>query len=163
MGGQDGNRGYLLQAIVAVLQALTKKEWVDIAIEPDENNQKVDIQCWNEKGKETVTQVKSSINNFDKAEILKITADLIGDAPAAVQYVMTFIGSYSAETRNSLMRFRHRKRQHLVTILAFSTSVIKFLWTLKLSTYRRSTAYWRVRSMHSFPTKALWYTIRSST
>lgn len=30
MGGQDGNRGYLLQAIIAVIQSLTNTDWVDI-------------------------------------------------------------------------------------------------------------------------------------
>lgn len=109
MGGQDGTRGYLLQAISAVLQSLTARDWVNISIEPNDSHQKVDIQYWDAAGETVVTQVKSSVNNFDKADLLKILADLINDAPAAKRYILTAIGTYSADT---VKFFNHLDQQN---------------------------------------------------
>ena len=44
MSGQAGARGYLLQALVCLLDSLEPDEnWVSVTIEPNEESDKVDI------------------------------------------------------------------------------------------------------------------------
>jgi hypothetical protein len=111
MGGQDGNRGYMLQAIVAVLESLSKDDWEYVALEPDESNQKVDIQWWDKEEKISVYQVKSSINNFDKADILNILHDLTITVPAADSFSLILIGTYSGDTVKFFKSFKAKSKQ----------------------------------------------------
>lgn len=93
MGGQDGSRGYLYQSVVSVLNSLTAKDWLHVQIEPDTANDKVDI-CWFfENNEQEVTQVKSSINNFSKPNIIEWFETLVSDAPNANSYKLILIGT----------------------------------------------------------------------
>lgn len=62
MGGQAGVRGYLIQALIAVLNSLNKKDkWISVSVEPNDESEKVDI-CWKyEDSKVKVVQVKSTV------------------------------------------------------------------------------------------------------
>lgn len=68
MGGQAGVRGYLIQALIAVLNSLNKKDkWISVSVEPNDESEKVDI-CWKyEDSKVKVVQVKSTENSFSYA------------------------------------------------------------------------------------------------
>jgi len=99
MGGNDGNRGYLLQAIIAVLTVLENDSCTRIAIEPNDEHDKVDIKWEDGEQRVTVCQVKSSINQFSKAQILDHLTDLVQGTAGAQVYNLTLIGGSSAETR----------------------------------------------------------------
>tara|TARA_B100000809_G_scaffold60903_1_gene57507 strand:+ start:448 stop:642 length:195 start_codon:yes stop_codon:yes gene_type:complete len=43
LSGQDGNRGYLIQSIIALLESLNKTDWDEVTIEPDHISDKVDV------------------------------------------------------------------------------------------------------------------------
>jgi hypothetical protein len=75
VGGQDGNRGYLVQTIIALLESLGDDTWECVRIEPDESSQKVDILWEGRAGKKAV-QVKSSINQIGKADAERWASEL---------------------------------------------------------------------------------------
>lgn len=104
MGGQEGNRGYLIQAVIAILKSLDDTTWTSVTIEPDSASDKVDILWEGTKGRRAV-QVKSSINPISKpnatswARALKssISADnyelvLIGPTSKGVARLATSLG-----------------------------------------------------------------------
>ncbi|QQD13143.1 hypothetical protein [Sphingobacterium sp. UDSM-2020] len=66
MGGQHGIRGYLLQAIVTVLESLSKKaEWKNVTLEPSDESEKVDVLWEYNDGTKKVVQIKSSQNTIN--------------------------------------------------------------------------------------------------
>lgn len=113
MGGKEGNRGYLLQALIAVLTVLENKTCCSIAIEPDDENEKVDIKYWDQQEKHTVIQVKSSINNFGKIEALNYLVELIDASPEAQNYNLTLIGTFTSATTNFFNKFKACKADEL--------------------------------------------------
>jgi len=99
MSGQDGSRGYLFQAIIATLDSLNKKDWATVSIEPNTDNDKIDIVWTENDQKDIVYQVKSSINNFEKADILQWLLDLVNDSKNAKEYRLVLIGNCSGPTK----------------------------------------------------------------
>lgn len=82
MGGQHGMRGYLLQAIVTVLESLsTKSQWKNVTLEPTDESEKVDVVWEYHDGTKKLVQIKSSQNtiNYSSAkswvEMLKENSD----------------------------------------------------------------------------------------
>ena len=78
MSGQEGARGYLLQAVTAVLDSF-EDNWESICVEPKTEDDKVDIKWTYADSSEKVCQVKSSINPFEKANVLKWMLELYKD------------------------------------------------------------------------------------
>ncbi|MFO0805493.1 MAG: hypothetical protein U0791_20505 [Gemmataceae bacterium] len=93
MGGQDGNRGYLVQAVMALLDSLDDYAWETVQIEPDQHAQKVDI-LWIRPNRKSVTQVKSSINQFGKRDAEEWASELKSGA-AADDYCLVLVGPCS--------------------------------------------------------------------
>lgn len=92
MGGKEGGRGYLYQAIVAVLEALGRDDWDRIYVEFPTEGDKVDIAL---KYADTITdaiQVKSTVNSFNKGEVSKWLSDIIKDYPCQ-HYCLILIGN----------------------------------------------------------------------
>jgi len=75
MGGQDGNRGYLIQAVVALLSSLDDPNWQSVSLEPNISSDKVDI-LWISPSQTKATQVKSSINQINKPDATRWASDL---------------------------------------------------------------------------------------
>ena len=93
MGGQDGNRGYYFQAVVSILDACTNEEWEKISVEYTTSDDKVDIALLNDSnGVTRATQVKSSINQFSVANIVKWLKELTNDV-VAERYELILIGN----------------------------------------------------------------------
>lgn len=90
MGGQDGNRGYLVQAIIALLESFSDENWCRVQIEPDESYHKVDI-LWHVKGEKWVDQVKSSINQIGKSDAEKWASELRAEV-VADRYRLILVG-----------------------------------------------------------------------
>ncbi|MBE1556003.1 hypothetical protein [Sporosarcina limicola] len=95
MGGREGARGYLFQAVVAVLSSLTESTWEKVTLEPSESHEKVDILWEYSNGDRKVTQVKSSINNFSEKIISDLLKELIKDEPSAETYELILVGQLS--------------------------------------------------------------------
>lgn len=128
MGGREGSRGYLIQAIVAILDSLNG-DWSSVNIEPDTPNEKVDIIWRNENDEVTVaSQVKTSQSNFGKTAVLSWLDKLIHDQPDAKIFKLTLVGPAS--------------ERHTKFFRAFKSADVKdFPHELKhLHTYKEQTS-----------------------
>ncbi|MCA9666636.1 MAG: hypothetical protein KC503_13635 [Myxococcales bacterium] len=67
MGGQESSRGYLLQTLACLLEAVRTPDWDEVTIEPDVPGEKVDI-LWRAQGRQRAVQVKSSQNQISLAQ-----------------------------------------------------------------------------------------------
>ena len=68
MGGLEGFRGYYYQALSTFLNGVMGEEWIQVTLEADSKEDKIDI-LWEYSEKVISIQVKSSINNFSKSDI----------------------------------------------------------------------------------------------
>src|SRR5207247_207654 len=91
MGGQAGGRGYLIQALVSVLDALTNdREWTSITLEPNLASDKVDV-LWQYPTRRKVVQVKSSQNQISVPDV-KAWAEELEASVTADEYEIRLIG-----------------------------------------------------------------------
>ena len=67
MGGKEGNRGYLVQTIIALLESLNDDTWISVTIEPEHISEKVDVK-WEGPSFRRLAQIKSSINQIGKSD-----------------------------------------------------------------------------------------------
>ena len=71
-GGQAAIRGYLVQTLIALLDALDdKKSWQSVTLEPNIESDKVDILLKNSAVAKAV-QVKSSQNPFSRGDVREV-------------------------------------------------------------------------------------------
>lgn len=74
-GGQVAIKGFLLQTIVCLLDSLSKNDWVNIQVEPDDQSEKVDI-LWFYQNKEKAVQVKHSKNPIERYHVKNWSQEL---------------------------------------------------------------------------------------
>jgi hypothetical protein len=75
-GGQTAIRGYLIQTLIALLDALEDgREWQSVTLEPNVDSDKVDI-LWKYSDGTKAVQVKSSVNPFSKGDIERWAMEL---------------------------------------------------------------------------------------
>lgn len=92
MGGQAGSRGYIYQGIVAILESLVNDEWDKIYVEYISKDEKVDIALEKKSRLIKTIQVKSSINQFTKKNLITWIDALIHDEDAD-EYQLHLIGN----------------------------------------------------------------------
>ena len=68
-GGYYSLKGYIIQAITAMLECLENIEWTDIKLEPGTTEDKVDFIIYKNTIPIKSVQVKSSINIFNKNHV----------------------------------------------------------------------------------------------
>ena len=95
MAGSDGNRGYLVQTLIALLDSLRSDAWDRITVEPSHESEKVDI-LWEAGELHRATQVKSSINSIGKRDAQRWAQELEANVSAA-ELVLVLVGSCSTE------------------------------------------------------------------
>lgn len=95
MSGQAGGRGYLVQTLISVLEALTDDtRWTAIELEPNATSEKVDL-IWHYSGRRKAVQIKSSQNQISVPQIKEWAAEL-EQSVAAEEYELLLIGPISA-------------------------------------------------------------------
>jgi len=104
MSGQESIRGYIIQTIIAILESL-QNDWKSICIEPDTKNDKVDIVWIDANSKEKIYQVKSSINDFGKSEILNYLLDLYNENSSALSFNVVLVGNSTSMTKKYFNNF----------------------------------------------------------
>lgn len=104
MGGLEGFRGYYYQALSTFLNGVMGEEWIQVTLEADSKEDKIDI-LWEYSEKVISIQVKSSINNFSKSDISKWLYELIKDTDNEFEniydeifYELILIGPLNADT-----------------------------------------------------------------
>lgn len=68
MGGREAIRGFAIQTLICLLDALDDPDWLSVTVEPDSADDKVDIH-WQYDGWSKAVQVKSSQNPIGKGAI----------------------------------------------------------------------------------------------
>lgn len=111
MGGKEGALGYLVQAMVCVVNSLLEENWTFVQIEPDTSNDKVDIAWYFEDKNPEMVQVKSSKNNFTLPDIRRWIQKTIEDAPDASEYRLILIGTCNDTTKKALNRIHESNVQ----------------------------------------------------
>lgn len=92
MGGNAGIRGYLIQTIICVLDALdSDNQWSEVTLEPLDESEKVDIK-WVYPDKVKVCQVKSSENIIRYSKAKSWCEELIGNTPDVNEYELIIVG-----------------------------------------------------------------------
>lgn len=84
MGGVEGNRGYLVQAIIALLHSLEDLDWLSVSIEPNQQSEKVDIE-WRYAETHRAAQVKSSQNQITKSMVDSWASELAAGSDADIR------------------------------------------------------------------------------
>jgi hypothetical protein len=92
-GGPMAIRGYLVQTLVALLDALGDQTWVAITLEPEHKSEKIDL-LWQYPGRTKAVQVKSSINPFEDADVKRWARDLEA-SKGADEYELILVGTAS--------------------------------------------------------------------
>ena len=96
MGGKESIRGYIYQALIAILECLNNDEWDQIKVEPLTKKEKVDIILQKSGITIKAIQVKSSINKFERPRIVKWFDELKLDIEAE-RYELVLVGKEFTE------------------------------------------------------------------
>lgn len=100
MSGNSGIRGYLLQTIVSLLSTLQEdKAWEYVALEPNNESEKVDVAWYFTDNNIKFTQVKSSQNQINLSSV-KEWAKELENSLVATEYELILIGPCSKEVAN---------------------------------------------------------------
>jgi hypothetical protein len=135
MNGNAGIRGYIIQTLICVLDALeTDNNWLTVTLEPLDESEKVDIKWTYPENKLKVSQVKSSQNVIRHSAAKVWCEELETNSPNATDYELLLIGS----TDKTLLK---RKGIGKVKIGEFKPLNINFLIdqaSTKLDSYYES-------------------------
>lgn len=93
LSGQDGNRGYLIQTVIALLESLNRFDWDRLTLEPTHTSDKVDIS-WYGTTATRVCQVKSSINQINQPDVQKWAEELERQSTAD-EFTLILVGPCS--------------------------------------------------------------------
>lgn len=97
MGGNAGIRGYIIQTIICVLDALeTDNNWLSVTLEPLDESEKVDIKWTYPNNKIKATQVKSSENIIGLTAAQKWCEELETNSPNLEEYELVLVGTPAA-------------------------------------------------------------------
>jgi hypothetical protein len=104
-GGQVGSRGYIFQAIIALIECLGRDDWDAIKNEPNTKEDKVDIMLYRKDGSIlSAIQVKSSINEFERADVKRWLESLKKDAGEAEKVCLCLVVTLLLPVRATLKR-----------------------------------------------------------
>ena len=132
-GGQVGSRGYIFQAIIALIECLGRDDWDAIKNEPNTDEDKVDIMLYREDGTIlSAIQVKSSINEFERADVEKWLESLKRDAGKNETVCLCLVGdgfapsckSYIEENSNEIktVSFTNLQRESTIQLIDYIRS-----------------------------------------
>lgn len=93
LSGQDGNRGYLIQTVIALLESLNRSDWDRLTLEPTHASDKVDIS-WYGATATRACQVKSSINQINQPDVQKWAEELERQSTAD-EFTLILVGPCS--------------------------------------------------------------------
>lgn len=102
MGGNAGIRGYIIQTIIAVLEAIDEDvKWETITLEPTDESEKVDIRLKYPDNTIKLYQVKSSQNLIRYSQAEKWCNELKEYSPNAETHELSLIGNVDSKLSNT--------------------------------------------------------------
>jgi hypothetical protein len=104
MGGRESLRGYLVQTMASLLEALhTNNDWEAVSLEPLHESEKVDVK-WRFPDRIKVVQIKSSQNPFGEQQIKAWCTDL-ANSTEADQYELRLVGTLTSRSSKPLREY----------------------------------------------------------
>lgn len=104
MGGRESLRGYLVQTMASLLEALhTNNDWEAVSLEPLHESEKVDVK-WRFPDRIKVVQIKSSQNPFSEQKIKTLCTDL-ANSTKADQYELRLVGTLTSRSGEPLRKY----------------------------------------------------------
>lgn len=92
MGGREAIRGFAIQTLICLLDSLcASPQWTSVTLEPDSDNDKVDIHWEYVDGSTCAQQVKSSKNQIGKGDVVAWCKELKA-SNAASKYQLILAG-----------------------------------------------------------------------
>lgn len=99
MGGRESLRGYLVQTMASLLDALrTSNDWEAVSLEPLHESEKVDVKWRFPNDRVKVVQIKSSQNPFGEQQIKGWCTDL-ANSTEADQYELQLVGRLTSSSK----------------------------------------------------------------
>lgn len=96
VGGREAIRGFAVQALICLLDSLwADATWSAVTLEPDSDNDKVDIRWDYADGSSCAQQVKSSKNQIGKGDVVAWCREL-KESKAASRYQLLLAGPIAA-------------------------------------------------------------------
>jgi hypothetical protein len=96
VGGREAIRGFAVQTLICLLDSLwANGQWTAVTLEPDSDNDKVDIYWEYAEGSTLAQQVKSSKNQINKGDVVAWCKEL-KDSDAADKYQLMLAGPIAA-------------------------------------------------------------------
>lgn len=96
MGGREAIRGFAIQTLICLLDSLWGgKKWRAVTLEPDSDNDKVDIHWEYTDGSTCAQQVKSSKNQISKGQVNAWCKELV-ESRSANTYTLILAGPIAA-------------------------------------------------------------------
>jgi len=142
MSGRDSIRGYVFQTITSVIASFNRGLWDYCKVEPATEKDKVDILFYKDDGISLCQQIKSSINNFEKPDIIEWIVNMANDVPSSAQYELVLIGTASSRVNGYINKINTKKE----TIGEEPISVKITLWPFDPDTLESSIR----DNLHSF-------------
>ena len=119
-GGYYGLKGYILQAVAALLECLDEQEWTEIKLEPGTKEDKADFILYQEGKAVRSVQVKSSILPFGKKAVEDWLEGLCTDVPEG-KHELILIGEKYADKTEDYIREVNRYADRSVKTLRMDT------------------------------------------
>lgn len=80
MSGAAAQRGFIVQSIIAMLECLVQNDWDEVKLEPKTSGDKVDFELYQNNKKLASIQVKSSIRQVERSDVMKWIDELRADS-----------------------------------------------------------------------------------
>lgn len=96
-GGVIAQRGFIFQSIIAIIECLDGDDWDSIKVEPETENDKVDIRLYKDGMVLSSIQVKSSINPFERSDVRNWLQGIREDAKGEGKILLCLVGDSFAD------------------------------------------------------------------
>jgi len=171
MSGRDSLRGYVFQTIISVMKALSDDSWEYVSIEPSTPEDKVDIIWTNISGYVHCEQVKSSIKNFGKPDIIRWIEEMINDVPVSNGYRLTLVGNVATGVDSFIHSIRKKEAgfktdnqllddylsKTSVELIPFNAEILEDVITTQVSKFLSSEGFQLPHSAHNLIAGGLIY------
>ena len=131
-GGETASRGFIFQAVVALIECLDpKNDWDQIKNEPNTKEDKVDIMLYKDGNPKSAIQVKSSINAFEGPAVERWLKRLKDDAEGAESVYLYLVGDKFTQPCEILIK----ENPGEILKVPFGFDQLKYICTGKLVGY----------------------------
>ena len=131
-GGETASRGFIFQAVVALIECLDpKNDWDQIKNEPNTKEDKVDIMLYKDGNPKSAIQVKSSINAFEGPAVERWLKRLKDDAEGAETVCLYLVGDKYTQPCEILIK----ENPGEILKVPFGFDQLKYICTGKLVGY----------------------------